>query len=75
MFLLVNDLPTSRISTFAKFGICAHSLEIEEGRHKKDFSLCKKSVDKGIDFCYIVSHYQNIEITIFKELEENNSHI
>ena len=35
MHLLINDLPKSYISFFAKFRISAHSLEIEKGRHKR----------------------------------------
>ena len=35
MYLLINDLPKSHTSSFAKFHTSAHSLEIEKGRHKK----------------------------------------
>ena len=51
MYLLINDLPKSHISSFAKFRISAHSLEIEKGIHKKKLlskricRLCKNSVE------------------------------
>ena len=35
MYLLINDLPKSHTSSFAKFRTSAHSLEIEKGTHKK----------------------------------------
>ena len=76
MYLLINDLPKSHISSFAKFRVSDHSLEIEKGRHKKKLlmericPLCKSSVETEIHFCSIATHYQNIEITFFKELEE-----
>ena len=72
MYLLINDLLKTHISSFAKFRVSAHSLEIENGRHKKLLltesicPLCKSSVETEIHFCSTVSHYQTIEITFIK---------
>ena len=35
VYLLINNLPKSHFSSFAKFRISALSLEIEKGRHKR----------------------------------------
>ena len=56
MYLLINDLPKSHISSFTEFRVSAHSLEIEKGRHKKKLlsericPLCKSSVETEIHF-------------------------
>ena len=56
MYLLINDLPKTHISAFAKFRVSAHSLEIEKGTHKKLLltericPLCKSSVETEIHF-------------------------
>ena len=76
MYLLINDLPKSHISSFAKFRVSAHSLEIEKGRHKnlllteRICPLCKSSVVTEIHFllhCQPLSEHRN---NFSKELDE-----
>ena len=76
MYLLINDLPKTHISSFAKFRVSAHSLEIEKGKHKKLLltericPLCKSSVETEIHFllhCQPLSEQRN---NFYKELEE-----
>ena len=61
MYLLINDLPKTHISSFAKFCVSLHSLEIEKGRHKKlslterICPLCKSSVETEI---HVLLHCQ-----------------
>ena len=56
MYLLINDLPKTQISSFAKFCVSAHSLEVEKGRHEKLLltericPLCKSCVKTEINF-------------------------
>ena len=76
MYLLINDLPKTHISSFAKFRVSAHSLEIENGRHtrlllmERICPLCKSSVETEIHFllhCQPLSEHRN---NFSKELEE-----
>ena len=76
MYLLINDLPKTHISSFAKFRISAHSLETEKDRHKKLLltericPLCKSCVETEIHFllhCQPLSEHRN---NFYKELEE-----
>ena len=76
MYLLINNLPKTHISSFAKFRVSAHSLEIEKGRHKKLLltericPLCKSCVETEIHFllqCQPLSEHRN---NFYKELEE-----
>ena len=71
MYLLINDLPKTHISSFAKFRVSAHSLEIEKDRHNKLLTerfcpLCKSSVETEIYFFAPLSAI----IRTYKELEK-----
>ena len=75
IYLLINDLPKSHISSFAKFRISAHSLELEKGRHKKKLlsericRLGKNSVESEIHFwlhCQSLAEHRNNFFFLYK---------
>ena len=56
MYLQINGLPKEYITSFAKFRVSAHSLQIEKGRHKNKAvierlcPLCKADIETESHF-------------------------